>query len=99
MNHSPALVTILLLYARLEVLFSDSLHTGVLADESYGEFGTDVVFNDMDADQLDTCSPEALHQNVHQPLLAESKQGLLADPLFLSIPYPGPPYSILTKKC
>lgn len=45
-------------------------------DESYGDLETDVVFSDLNVEQLETqASRDALSQDVHRALIAAEKEG------------------------
>ncbi|TFK44062.1 NAD-binding protein [Crucibulum laeve] len=67
--------------------------TGLLTDDAAGMYATDVVYNDADADQIETLPPTALHGDIDTELLKGDKEGYIK----LYIVLPGTVYGIASN--
>lgn len=60
-----------------EIMLHISFTTGVLADKAGGNYQTETIYNDADADQIETIAPTQPHRNVDLELIDADKQGLM----------------------
>ncbi|KAG7089749.1 hypothetical protein E1B28_011403 [Marasmius oreades] len=56
-------------------IFINTSGTGVLADNAAGQYITDTIYDDADADQIETLAPTQIHRNVDLEIVAADKEG------------------------
>ncbi|KAF9266639.1 NAD(P)-binding protein [Marasmius fiardii PR-910] len=56
-------------------VFIHTSGTGVLADNAAGKYVTDTIYNDADADQIETLPATQIHRNVDLEILGADKEG------------------------
>jgi len=56
-------------------IFIHTSGTGVLADKAAGNYQTETIYNDADADQIETLAPTQIHRNVDLEIIDADKQG------------------------
>ncbi|KAI0789837.1 hypothetical protein C8Q75DRAFT_762665 [Abortiporus biennis] len=67
--------------------------TGELTDDAKGLHTTDTIFDDMNADQIESLPPTAFHRNVDLPIVEADKEGYLRSYIVL----PGTIYGIASN--
>ncbi|RDB19487.1 Uncharacterized protein C2A9.02 [Hypsizygus marmoreus] len=68
--------------------------TGVLADNAAGDHAYDIIYDDTNADQIETLAPTQIHRNVDLELVNADKEGYVRTFIIL----PSTVYGIVTGK-
>jgi len=53
----------------------DSIKLGVLTDKATGDIATDVIYDDLNVEQIESLPDSQLHRNVDLELLRADKEG------------------------
>jgi len=56
-------------------IFIHTSGTGVLADDAKGKYSSDVIYDDLNPDQIETLAPTQLHRNVDLELVKADQEG------------------------
>ncbi|KAF9266638.1 NAD(P)-binding protein [Marasmius fiardii PR-910] len=64
-------------------IFINTSGTGVLADNAAGKYVTKTVYNDADADQIETLAPTQIHRNVDLEIVGADKEGYIKSYIIL----------------